>query len=113
MKWSEKLAHYRSMFDNAYVGAWDLDGKDVTVTIEKVTAGTLTSQRGTDKKPILHFKGTEKGFVANKTNCKTIATMYGTNVEEWVGKKITLYATTTSAGGETVECIRVRPQAPK
>jgi hypothetical protein len=107
------MPDYRTMFDRDYIGAWDLAGKDVTLTIAKVEGKILTSQRGKNLKPVLHFEKTEKGMVCNKTNGKTIATMYGNDTESWVGKKITIYASTTSAGGETVECIRVRPQQPK
>lgn len=103
---------YRKMFDSEYIGAWDLP-RDVTVTIASVKAGQLVGEKGrTAKKPILRFERTEKAFAANKTNCKTIAAMYGTNTREWIGKRVTLYATVTEFGGKQVECIRVRPQVP-
>jgi len=112
-EWKERLMHYRSMFDNTYIGAWDIPaGRDVAVTIAKVEAGTLTSQRGQDRKPIVYFKGKTKGMVMNKTNCKAIAGLYGVDTTQWVGKQIAIYSTTTQAGGETVECLRVRPAAP-
>lgn len=106
---------FRQLFDREYIGAFDLvDAKgkpiDATVTIARVEAKTLTNQKGKTLKPVIWFEGREKGFVANKTNCKTIAGMYGNRTEAWVGKRITLYPTTTSVGGETVECIRVRPE---
>lgn len=106
---------YRSMFDRDYLGAWDLPaGRDVVVTIAKVEAGTLTSQGNRKtRKPVIHFEGKEKGFALNKTNGKAIANMYGPKVESWIGKRIALYATTTTFGSETVECIRVRPTVPK
>jgi hypothetical protein len=107
------MPDYRTMFDREYIGAWDLAGKDVTLTIVKVEGKTSTSQRGKNLKPVLYFEKTEKGFVCNKTNGKTIATMYGNDTDKWAGKRITLHASTTSAGGEMVECIRVRPQQPK
>jgi hypothetical protein len=103
---------YRTMFDSEYLGAWDLP-RDVTVTIAGVKAGQLVGEKGrTAKKPIITFAGKQKAFAANKTNCRTIAAMYGTNTREWIGKRITLYATTTEFGGKSVECIRVRPQVP-
>jgi|SRR6185436_2027150 len=103
---------YRTMFDSEYLGAWDLP-RDVTVTIATVKAGQLVGEKGrTAKKPIITFVGKQKGFAANKTNCKTIAAMYGTNTKDWIGKKITLYATTTEFGGKQMDCIRVRPQVP-
>lgn len=103
---------YRTMFDSEYLGAWDLP-RDATVTIATVKAGQLVGEKGrTAKKPIITFVGKVKGFAANKTNCRTIAAMYGTDTRQWVGKRITLYATMTEFGGKSVECIRVRPGVP-
>jgi hypothetical protein len=108
------MTHYKAMMESPYVGAWDLNGKDVTVTIAKVERGTVKSKEKPkgDKKPLIYFAGKAKPLVANVTNCKTIAGMYGTQVEEWIGKRITLFATTTESGGQTVDCIRVRPRVP-
>ena len=104
---------YRSMYGGKYVGAWDLEGKgEVTVTIASVRGEELTNKGGKDKRPVLTFKETEKSLVLNKGNGKTIATLYGTKVSAWVGKRITLYATKTQLGGDTVDAIRVRPQIP-
>lgn len=104
---------YRAMFDRDYIGAWDLEGKDVTVTIVKVEPRVLTSQGNKkDKRPILWFDGKEKGMVMNKTNSKTVAGLYGTDTTQWIGKRVTIYPTTTSAGGETVDCIRIRNTVP-
>jgi hypothetical protein len=103
---------YRTMFDSEYLGAWDLP-RDATVTIASVKAGQLVGEKGrTAKKPIITFAGKQKAFAANKTNCRTIAAMYGTDTRQWVGKRITIYATTTEFGGKSVECIRVRPGVP-
>lgn len=106
------MTDYRSMFDSEYVGAWDLP-KDATVTIARVTPGNIVGSAGRKaKKPIVYFEGREKGLIVNKTNGKTIAGMYGPVVEEWIGKRITLYATETQMGSETMQCIRVRPTIP-
>lgn len=108
------MPHYRSMFEsNGMLYACHLDGKDVTVTISKVEAGTITGSKGKkDKKPLVSFEGKQLKLGLNKTNGKTIAAMYGPNTDEWIGKRISLYATTTEFGSETVECIRVRPKVP-
>lgn len=101
------------MFDRDYIGAWDLAGRDVTAVIKKVTAGKLTGSGGKSaKKPIVYFEGKEKGFALNKTNGKCIAAMYGNDTAAWVGKRITIYPTTTTFGSDTVDCIRVRPGVP-
>lgn len=107
--------HYKKMFDdkeNLY--AFDLDGREVTVQIEKCFAGELMGEKGRkSKKPMLKFMGKEKKLALNKTNGKTIATLYGTETDNWAGRWITIYPTTTEFGGETVDCIRVRPQVPQ
>ena len=106
---------YRSLYDKDYIGAWDLKDKDVTVTIAKVKGGELTAPGGRkSKKPVIYMAGTEKGFAINSTNGKTIATMYGNYVQDWVGKRITIYKSMTRNpnGDGDVECIRVRPKIP-
>lgn len=107
------MPDYRSMFDRDYIGAWDLGGKDVTKTIARVEAKKLRNRTSANTKPVIFFKGAQKGFALNKTNGKTIAAMYGTNTDKWIGKAITIYATTTTFGPDTVECIRVRPMVPQ
>ena len=106
--------HILSYFDRDYIAPFDLEGKDVTVTIDKVAGETLTSTGGKkNKKPVVYFVGKEKGLALNKTNARTILAMYGAHTSEWHGKKITLYPTTTTFGNETKECIRVRPNVPQ
>lgn len=109
------MPHYKRMYDDKeHLYAFDLDGRDVTATIEKVFSGEVMGEKGRkSKKPMIKFVGKEKKLAVNKTNGKTIASMYGTDTETWVGQQITMYPTTTEFGGETVECIRIRPQRPQ
>jgi len=106
---------YRVLYDREYVGAWELQGRDTTVTISKVVGGELTAVGGRkSKKPVISFEGKEKKMICNKTNAKVIAAMYGNIVEAWVGKRITLFVGQTrdpSTGGD-IECLRVRPAIP-
>src|SRR5882672_4889389 len=109
------LTDYRSLYDKDFIGAWDLHGGDMTVTIKKVIGGQLTSIGGRkSKKPVIYMAHTEKGFALNATNGKTIAALYGNFTEKWVGKQITLYKSMTRSpdGSGDVECIRVRPAMP-
>jgi hypothetical protein len=50
----------------------------------------------------------EKVWVMNKTNMKIIKKWHGKETDNWIGKQITLYATTCKMKGEVVDCIRVR-----
>lgn len=106
------MAHIKSFFDYKYIGAWSLKGRDVTVKIRAVKAETLRNKSGSDKKPVIYFHGSDKGFACNKTNAEAIVNMYGPETEKWVGQKITLYPTQTQVGSKMADCIRVRPQRP-
>jgi hypothetical protein len=109
------VAHWKSMMERDYLYAFDLQGKDVTLTIEKVTGGQLTGTGGKKtKKPLCYFRESQSGkpLALNSTNCKTIASLYGNDTDQWVGKRITIFPTTTQFGGDEVECIRVRPRLP-
>lgn len=107
------MADVRSFFEKAFLYHFNLDGRDVSVTIKKVVQGEV---QGTDgkkqKKPVVYFEGSEKGLALNITNVRTIGAMHGFKAEGWIGKRITLYPTTTTFGPKTVECIRVRPTVP-
>lgn len=113
---AEQDVDVRSMYDSEYVAAWDLQGKDQVVTIAKVIPGEL-SKAGTSKKDraaIVFFEGRAKGMVVNKTNRKLIAGIVGSyKAKAWVGATIAIYPTTCSFGPNTVDCIRVRPTAPR
>lgn len=116
------MADYRSLFEGKYMGAWNLideqgNRHDMTLTIAKVEAGKIVGEGGKEaKKPLIHFQA--KGdyqplpMVAGKTVAKVIASLYTNETRNWVGKRITLYPTTTSVGGVEKDCIRVRPTIP-
>lgn len=114
------MPDYRTMFDERWVKAWDLGGKPVTVTIVKVEAGVIENpkEKVNDKPkrqrlPIVWFKGAKKPLGLNKTNAQTIAKMYGNRTEDWLGKTVTIFPTTTQAFGEEKDCIRIKPAVPK
>lgn len=104
------MADFRTMYDAQCLFAFHLQGKEVTVKIAKVDAGELIGDKGKkSKKPMVYFEGKDLPLGLNKTNGKTISAMYGNDTSAWIGKHITIYPTTTKFGGETVDCIRVRP----
>lgn len=109
------MPHWKSMMDEKdFLFAFDLQGKEAVVTIDRVIAGEISGEQGRKtKKPIATFVGKKKKLALNATNCKTIAALYGNDTAAWSGKSITLYPTTTTFGGTTVECIRVRPSVPR
>lgn len=112
---SEKLTHYRRLINPDYLGAYSLDpGKDMIITIDSVKKENVTGQGGkVDECTVARFKESVKPMILNVTNCKMIASLYGTPyIEQWSGKKIQLYATEVKMAGEMVEALRIRPKAP-
>lgn len=108
------MPHFKKFFDNEFVGSWDIPpGRDVVLEIASVQADKVKGPRGEQKKPSLSFTRGKKKLLLNATNARTIAGLYGAYTEKWIGKPIALYATTTEAFGESVECVRVRPTIPK
>lgn len=103
--------HWKRLMNPDYIGAyWLPEGEDVTVTIDYVVREIITGTGGKKEEcTVAHLKGV-KPFILNATNSKAIAKLYGPYIEDWAGKRITLYASTTKMAGDTVECLRVRPQ---
>lgn len=103
--------HWKRLMNPDYIGAyWLPEGEDATVTIDYVVREIITGTGGKKEEcTVAHLKGV-KPFILNATNSKTIAKLYGPYIEDWAGKRITLYASTTKMAGDTVECLRIRPQ---
>lgn len=97
---------YKSNSD--FLKADDLpEGKEFELTI----SGTDTTTMEGKDKLVVHFQGKEKGLVLNNTNFKKISTAYGTDDDNWVGKKVLLYRDITEFQGKDVPCLRVRVEA--
>ena len=109
------LHHWREVLPGQYLGAYSLNGNDMVVTIKSVGPETIVGTNGKKEQGlVIHFQEDILSMVCNKTDTKTISKVVGSSMlEHWKGKKITLYPTTTKFGGEMMECIRVRPTAPK
>jgi hypothetical protein len=92
-----------SAFPSKYLKESDLAGRRVAVTMGDVKVEKI----GDDKRPVLYFRGKEKGLVLNKINSNTISQAYGGDTDDWFGNQIVLFPTTTEYAGKTVPCIRV------
>lgn len=105
--------HWKQLVNLDYIGAYALpDGKDLTLTIDHVVREMVTGNNGKKEQcMVAYFKEKDyKPMILNRTNAKSIQALSGSPyIEEWQGQRITLYATTTRLGGDTVECLRIRP----
>src|SRR5687768_3981483 len=101
----------RFLFPKEYLATEDLGGKEVTLTISKLVSEEVRTEKGEVDKWIIHFKEMEervrkdrkqvnKRLPLNKTNAKSIQKLYGSETDDWLGKKITLYPTSCMAFGK-------------
>lgn len=90
------------------------DDGDLIVTISDCVMEELGQGDNKDSKPVLYFSDHDKGLALNKTNANTIAGVLGSqDTDEWIGKKIALFATEVDFQGRQVLAIRVRMRKPR
>lgn len=109
-----RKTHWKMLVNPDYIGAYMLEqGQDMVITFESVKREMVTGSGGKKEEcTVAHLRG-QKPFIVNRTNGKMITKVLGTPyIEDWVGKSVTVYATTTSVAGEKTECLRVRPTLP-
>lgn len=110
---NQTKTHWKQLQDPRFIGAYALpNGNDLTVTITRVKKEEVTMMGGKKEDHTIVYLENQKPLILNVTNSKSIAKLYGAYIEDWEGKAITLYASTTKMGGEIVECLRIRPSVP-
>lgn len=112
----EKLTHWKRLVNPNYLGVYSLEnGKDMTLTIDKVTREVVITTGGKEEEcTVAYFKENVKPMILNRTNSKMIQKIYNTPyIEQWRGKRITVYAATTKLAKEDVECLRIRQMKPE
>lgn len=85
----------------------DLDGQSKTLEIQRVEFEEVGQGDEAEHKYVL-YTSDEKPLVLNKCNTESLIDAHGNESEEWAGKYIEAYPTTTKFGGKTVDCIRLR-----
>jgi len=82
------------------------------VVLEKLeSVSMMAGDDGAGKlktKGVLYFKEVETGLVLNRTNCECIAAMFGVETNDWIDKRVTLYAASVRVGAKTDIGIRVK-----
>jgi hypothetical protein len=77
-------------FPSKYLKASDLPEEgSLTLTIDKVEIQEIGMEK--QRKPVISFEESDKGFVCNKTNANAIAKVTESrNTDDWHGKTIRL-----------------------
>lgn len=103
MKWE-------SRFKGDYISAAELGDKRPTLTISRITICRIEDDKKKKDvdKPVMWFKEIDRGWMYCKTTGHACAAMFGEDDEQWIGKRLTLYADpNVSFGGDQVGGIRI------
>jgi hypothetical protein len=83
---------YDQLYPGRFIKAGELLGKKVTLTMTDIELEDLVGDDGAKKvKCIISFKESPKKLVACKTNGFCIKEMFGKELSQWVGKRISLF----------------------
>lgn len=93
----------RAAYPGQYIKAADLQKQHVNVVIERVEM----EQVGKDTKPVVYFRGKQRGLVLNKTNGYTLADGYGDDTDQWIGQAIIMHEVMVDFQGSRVPSVRV------
>jgi hypothetical protein len=105
---------FRSLYEHKYIGAWNLinaTGKrlEARVVIERVNGEIITGEGGKkERKPVVYFRGKKLPMILSKRNGKAIESIHGSNINEWIGKEITLWVERRMAFGKMTDVLSVR-----
>jgi hypothetical protein len=91
-------------FPSSYIKAADLQGRPVRVTVESCQLEDLDGEQ----KPVLRFRGKQKGMVLNRVNAGTLSAALGDETAAWTGREIEIYPDQTMFQGRMVACLRLR-----
>ncbi len=86
---------YDQLYPGRFIKAGELLGKKVTLTITDVELEDLVGDDDAKKtKCIISFRESPKKLVACKTNGLCIKEMFGKELANWMGKRITIFEDT-------------------
>lgn len=98
------------LFPSKFLKAADLQGKRVTVTIDRLVLEKIGPER--EEKPLLIFQRASKSMILNRTNAMAIVSLHGDDAAKWGGKRIVLFATQVRAFGQNHDVVRVAAEIP-
>lgn len=102
-----------AVYPTKYLKAADLQGRNVTVTIERVETEEIGFGRDKESKAVVYFHKSKRGLVLNITNKNAIKAAYGKETNDWIGKQLVMFPAMVDFAGDTVESIRVRAPSPQ
>lgn len=113
---SANQTHWKKLTDPNYLGSWDLQNGNITVTIKRVEQKLIFNQTKQKEEACAIAEFTDPGIkpmVLNKTNCKTVQKLTGSPfIESWAGQRVEIKVEKVKAFGEVVDALRISKTAP-
>jgi hypothetical protein len=85
-------------FDDLYPGrflkAGNIPNGKANYTIKAVVRDQVEGEKGMEDKVVMSFEETAMQLVLPKVNAVAIRAMFGGDVQQWIGKRVTLFTTT-------------------
>ena len=88
------ILSFDSLYPGRFLKAGMFNGQPVTYTIKSIQHDEIEGDKGAEKKVVISFRETPFELVLPKINAVAIKAMFGPQVQEWIGKRVTLYGTT-------------------
>jgi hypothetical protein len=88
-------------------------GGDKKLRIKSVTEETVGAGAEREQKLVVWFTNSERGFVLNRLNNRTLRGAFGDDTAGWAGKVIIIFPMMVEMRGKMVPGLRVRIPPPK
>jgi hypothetical protein len=92
-----------------YLKSVHLLGRRATVKVARVAIEELHPRPGkVERAPVVYFEGKSKGLILSATNQRTLARLFGDDINACVGKLVTLEAVEVKVAGVSKYPIRIK-----
>lgn len=87
-----RVRDYDELYPGRFLKAGAFKGETPTYTIEDVNVEELHGDKGKEMKATVVFSDAKQGWVMCKTNGLCLKGMFGRSLDDWIGKRVTLFA---------------------
>jgi hypothetical protein len=100
---------YDQLFAGRFIHAGEMSEKPVTMTIKAVYLEDMEQENGTEKaQAVVSFTQTKREWALNRTNGICLRALFGNEVDDWIGKAVTLFRERDTSGlSDSGWCLRV------
>ncbi len=102
----------RDAFPAKYLKSEDIGDRRVSVTLDRCEMEQMPGDK-VEIKPVLYFRGKDKGLVLNVTNSNTLEIAYGFDTDKWLGQVGVLFTVDVEFSGKRTKGIRIDAAQPE